>query len=274
MLPIEERRNWSGSIVLEGSQWHILESNLVDLIVENKSEICRNFVDVLVPDEHAFQWIISKTSTFSGLRRSDHVFMQWEGPSPKRLSFSEIEQIIPQGQFLFARKAQTRCTMEQWISWAGDRLANGDGARWLQDASSVLRMSVLEPGPNRVATSRALYSSLLEALLVELSDALGGHIKLEKLSEWRSLIDTGREHSSGARLFFLCFAGPSLGITVVPALRHADLTDENPIRSRPRLPCFGEFVSIPIAGHVGWSITTTTASSDCKELVHSVLTEL
>jgi hypothetical protein len=275
MLPTEERQNWIAPTLLEGSQWHVLRSDLVDFIVEHESEIHHNFRDVLVPDEHAFQWIVSRSPRFQELRRGDHVFMRWEGASPKRLSFSEAAEIAAQGQFLFARKAHAGCAVDDWIAWTRDRLANAGGARWLQGASLALQSAASEPGAHGVVTSEELCNRLLGTLQVELFTTLGTHTKLEERSKGRWLIDSGRRHSSGGRLFFLCFAAePSLGISVVPALRQGDLVDDNPIYSQPRVHLFSEFVNLPIGGRVGWSIGPTDTLTNCKQFANIISTAL
>jgi hypothetical protein len=272
MLPTGDRQNWIGPSLLEGSQWHVLGSDLVNFVVEYQSEIREKFRDVLVSDEHAFQWAISKSPRFGEVRRGDHVSMQWEGASPKRLSFPEAKEISAQGRFLFARKAQAGCSVADWIAWARDSVANAEGAQWLQDASSTLRSAASETGADRAAAGEEACDRLLAALQAELLTALGNHANLQKHSKGRHLIDSGRPHSSGDRLFLLCFAEASLGIAVVPALRHADLAIDNPMRSRPRVPFFWEFVNLPIGGQVGWCIRPTTSLSDCKEFASSVIT--
>jgi Core-2/I-Branching enzyme len=272
MLPTEERENWIEPNVLKGSQWHILRSDLVDFIVEHESEIRSSFRDVLVSDELAFQWIVSKSPRFGELRRGNHVFSQWEGASPRRLSFAEAKENASQARFLFARKAQTGSKVDDWINWCRQTLGNSDGAEWLRNASSALRVTGLDAKAPE-AMGEGWCNQVLGTLRAELSAVLGGIPKLEKRSNRCYLLDSGRAHSSGGRLFFLCFVHPFPGISVVPALRQADIANDSPLRPRPRVPFFWEFVNLPIGGQASWPVRPATMVSDCERFANIALAQ-
>ncbi len=275
MLPIEKRDTWIEPSVPTGSQWHILRRDIIDFIVEHRSDIRDNFRDVLMPEEHAFQWIALRYSGLGGLLRGDHVFMQWNGASPRRLSFLEVRNLAAVERFLFARKAQTGSTVEDWAAWARDGLGNVDGARYLQEASAPMG----PPSVDALASERSKQGGkacdrLIGVLEAELSASLNTRAKVVKLSRWRHLIDSGKRHKLGGPIYFLCFAEPVLGISVVPALRYADLDRKNPMRDRLRPRFSREFVAFPIGGRLAWSIGSTDTLSDCKEFVNSVFKEL
>jgi hypothetical protein len=273
MIPAEERQNWIGLSVLEGSQWHVLRSDIIDSIVANQAEIRDKFRDVLVPDEHAFQWAVSKFRPDRELRRGDHVFMRWQGASPKRLSFADAAEIAALGRFLFARKVQTECVAADWIAWAQScTVANTKGARRLEDISASLHLDLQD---RRVSAGTVqdekVCDQLFAALVAEISSALGGHVKAEKRTGRRYLIDSGKQHSLGGHVFLLGFAEASLGLSVVPALRRSDLRDDNRMRLQPGPPYFaGEFVNILVEGHASWSIGVSDTGSDCKALTNSI----
>jgi hypothetical protein len=275
MLPVEDRQNWVGPIFLKGSQWHVLGSDIFDLIVERQSEMCQIFRDLCSPEEHAFQWAVSQTPASRELRLGNHVAMHWEGASPRRLSFPEAREIAATGRFLFARKAQRGCAVEDWIAWAHDNLKNAVGARWLRDTSAGFRAIALgSVASDRSVQGERLCSHLLGSLVLELSAALVSRMKLEKRSDRRYLIDSGPCLPRGGHVFFLCFAEPSLGILVVPALRQTDLGEDDPMRLRPSPRFFPGFVNLPIGGRVGWSIGSTDTLADCKEFADSILTQV
>jgi len=273
MLPTGERDAWMASSFLEGSQWHILSAEIIDFIVEHQSEVRANFQDVRVPDEHAFQWIVSQAPRSGELQRGDHVSMEWKNWSPRRLTFPEAMKVAALGQFLFARKAHSTCTVEDWTAWAHDILENVQGAQRLQEASPALcGVTPQFGGFDGAARGERLCSQLLNSLELELSIVLGIRIKSRKCSDWRYVIDSGIPFARGAQIFFLCFAEPSLGMAVVPALRHADLGDDDPMRLLPRPRFFPEFVNLTLGGQTSWRIGLTNTLLNCKEFTNAVLT--
>ena len=137
MHPVGERASWPAPTLLEGSQWHVLRHDLFRHVVAQADAIRGRFHDVVVADEHAFQWAASSWDGFAQIRHSDSVSMAWDGASPQRLTLAEAAGIARQGNFLFARKAGAALTVADWAGWAETVLGNAAGADLLRALPAI-----------------------------------------------------------------------------------------------------------------------------------------
>jgi hypothetical protein len=259
------REAWNGSTLLEGSQWHVLRSDLADFIVEHEGRIREAFHDVVVADEHAFQWIVAQSPTAGKVRRGKIVWVDWEGASPKRVGFSELTKRGLANQFLFARKAASDCTIDGWSEWAGEVLSNSHGADRLRQVAPTLDWA--STGSRSAAAADLLSASrevLLQSLVDGVSRAFDTKIELECLSSRRYLIATGRHLGGRGPVSLICAVEPGSDIAVIPAVRRPPPTGvDDSLRLQPGLPGLPDFVNLAIGGRVYWPITK---ASDTAQL--------
>jgi len=275
MLAEGIRDNWNGSILLEGSQWHVLRSDLVDFIVQHEDRIREVFHDVVVADEHAFQWIVAQSPMIDEIRRGKIVSVEWEGASPKRVTFAEAAESAAAGQFLFIRKAAPDCTIDDWSAWAGDVLSNYNGASRLKQVAATLDWRGFSADSHDAAEKLpASLEKLLQSLVRALSCALDAEIEIKCLCVARYLIDTRCHIAGRGPVCFICAVEPRTGIAVIPALRRPPPNEvSDPLRLQPGLPDFPDFVNLPIGGKLFWTISEPNGSAEIEAIVKDVFEE-
>jgi hypothetical protein len=266
MLPAGPRASWPERFVLEGSQWHVLRRDVLEFVLNQEADLRARFHDVLVPDEHTFQWAVSKPPFSNSLKRGDHVFMEWDGASPRRLGFPEASQ-VDANQYLFARKASPANVLSDWVGWARDKLGNFQGASRLENWTSIAQLA-----EESAASSRTDEEGNIKPLLATLLTAMSlSNDNVRNPAPNRYLIDCG-ETASAAHLFLLGFWNSSTGLSVVPAMRAGDV--EPDIRARPSVPFFSEFRNIAIDTRVGWVIGPPTLADRCNEVIEDIIREV
>jgi hypothetical protein len=265
------RAAWNGSTLLEGSQWHVLRSDLADFIVEHEGRVREAFHDVMVADEHAFQWIVAQSPRVAEVRRGRMVSVEWVGASPKRVTFSELSKKDLANQFLFARKAASDCTIDAWSEWAGEALSNSHGADRLRHVAATLDWA--GTGSQSAAADKlsGAREVLLQSLVEGVSRALDTKIELECLNPRRYLIATGRHLAGREPVSLICVVEPGSDIAVIPAVRRPPATGVNvPLRLQPGLPDLPDLVNLPIGGRVYWPITDASDTAKLEAVIKDV----
>jgi hypothetical protein len=271
MLVEGKRETWDGPALLKGSQWHVLRSDLVDFIVQHDRWVRKLFQDVLVADEHAFQWVVAQSPMFSKVRRGAIVSMDWVGSSPRRVTFAEAAEQAVAGRFLFARKAAPDCTINGWRKWASEVLSNRDGANRLRRVAAKLDWTGLKK-INAVGMEPMPHKGLFKSFVRALSDYVGSNVKLMPLKAKRYAIATGRYVGRHGPVWLVCAVEPKIGIMVVPALRRPPFTAaDDPHLLQIGIPDLWDFVNLPIRGRVYWMITKKSGSADVEAVIDDVL---
>jgi hypothetical protein len=272
MIAGEDRSAWIGSDLIKGSQWHVLRRDVVEFIVYHQSRLRNEFNSVFVADEHAFQSILSESPWSDGFIRGDHLSMQWVGASPKRISFDEAKSIAKAQRFLFARKAQSNSTAEQWISWSRLSLENEIGTSWLETAFRRLQ-PLIKTSSQALPVPETTRSCLemIKPLLAELLEVLKRELPVTKDARDRYVIPTHRYHPEGGHVFLLCFTEARTGLSVVPALRRAELTASHSMSRKLAIPTFGKYISLPLLGQPVWRIGTLGSTGDWNTLAQALL---
>ena len=272
MIAGEDRSAWIQRDLIKGSQWHVLRRDVIEFIVNNQSRIRNDFSSVFVADEHAFQLTLADSPWSEGFIRGDHLSMQWVGASPKRISFDEAKSIAETKTFLFARKAQSNSAAEQWISWSRMSLGNEIGASWLETAFRRLQPLIKASSEALpVPKTTHLCLEMIQPLLVELLEVLKCESPVTNEAKDRYVIRTNRYHPEGGPVDLLCFTELRTGLSVVPALRRAELLAGHSMSRKPAIPTFGKYVSLPLLGQPVWRSGTLNPTENWNTLAKSLL---
>jgi hypothetical protein len=266
-----DREAWHAPALLEGSQWHVLRSDLLDFIVANEQRVRDLFHDVVVADEHAFQWIAAQSPMAAEIRQGKSVHMEWAGASPRRVSFSQAATQAAAGQHLFVRKAAVDCTIDLWSDWAARVLSNPDGADKLREVAAGLDWTggTLQRSAPKPTT---LQDAVLPLLAAAVSASSSGKVEPKRLGAQRFALATARYFGLRGPVWLICALEPGSGIAVIPAVRRTPaLAANDPLWLRPPIPDLpDDFVNLPIDGRVYWMITEAAANDDIQAFIKDV----
>ena len=262
-----QRQCWAGEVILKGSQWHILRQDVLDQVLEQADLLRRTFRDVLVADEHAFQWAVARLPDSPALLRGDHVFMQWKGASPDRLTFAAAAERSQKGHFLFARKAPAQASVEEWADFSQTVLANDPGAQHIRRiARDPAWAQAGEAPPASLAPSR------LSTLFATFTAILGAGCSHYKMSATQHSIKTDRFYNAMGPLQVIIIEGSAFGLALVPCVHRSNFASlPLHMQLQPRMPCAWEFVNVPIEGRAFWIIGPRKSESQSLEIVCNLL---
>lgn len=274
MLPAGDREAWNEPVFLEGSQWHVLRSDLVDFIVEHAGRVREVFHDVVVADEHAFQWIIAQWPGRESVRRSKFVSMEWAGVSPRRVNLAEAAEAAAAGKFLFLRKAASNCTIDMWGEWARVTLSNHGGARRLQEIAAGLSWNCHSVHHGSAVGRLSALDQLLQSFIEAVSRSVGKKLVHKYVGERRSLLATTLNLGGRGPVSLTCAVEPGVGIAIIPALaRPPPTATADSMRLWPGMADFPGLVNLPIGGRVYWMLTEAGGAADIAAIITEIFEE-
>jgi hypothetical protein len=181
MFPVEKRDLWARDFIHKGSQWHLLRRDQVQFLLKQAQDTSGLLADIHVADELFIQNIICDSPLFRDIQKSELVFTDWSGASPRRVSLSEVPDLRASGKYLFARKVAVDTSIDKWIGMIRSELRNEDG---------INRLMYLDEKAKRYKLRNEGFDAALPELRRVQAEIIASAVfgyPVERASSWRHI---------------------------------------------------------------------------------------